>query len=248
MKLIISAFLCEPPSNISCFRDVTLYGKIYVFEDILLSCKKGTRSAYWEWLKSYGAHDFISYLILDEEKELLLQYPIDQYPEKIQALVFEMDTLGSNVGQYAFDVDRSEYGIKSMLKENGQFSVLASLDTYNKGDYDVSILEFDGQNNISNSFNMLDPGNQIATGFNMPKVISETDTIENSETASFEPPRTNHLQEIENKPLHAQKEDPNRIKEKKEAKGILTFDDTSESSVIYGKDLQIPAFIRRQHD
>jgi len=91
----------------------------------------------------------------------------DQYPEKIQALVFEMDTLGSNVGQYAFDVDRSEYGIKSMLKENGQFSVLASLDTYNKGDYDVSILEFDGQNNNSNSFNMLDPGNQIATGFNI---------------------------------------------------------------------------------
>ena len=69
MKLIISAFLCEPPSNISCFRDVTLYGSIYVFEDILLSCKKGTRSAYWKWLKSYGAHDFISYLILDDEKE-----------------------------------------------------------------------------------------------------------------------------------------------------------------------------------
>ena len=87
----------------------------------------------------------------------------------------------------------------------------------------------------------------IATGFNMPKVISETNTFDkSSETASFEPPKTNHLQEIENKPLHAQKEEPNEMKEK-EAK-ILTFDDTSESSVIYGKDLQIPAFIRRQHD
>ena len=88
----------------------------------------------------------------------------------------------------------------------------------------------------------------IATGFNMPKVISETNTIENSETVGFDPPRTNHLQEIENKPLHAQKEDPNKIREKKGAEKVLTFDDTSESSVIYGKDLQIPAFIRRQHD
>ena len=29
---------------------------------------------------------------------------------------------------------------------------------------------------------------------------------------------------------------------------MLTFDDTKESPVIYGEDLQIPAFIRRQHD
>ena len=88
----------------------------------------------------------------------------------------------------------------------------------------------------------------IATGFNMPQVISETNTFDNnSETTSFEPPKTNHLQDIENKPLHAQKEDPNKAEEKK-AEKILTFDDTSESPVIYGKDLQIPAFIRRQHD
>ena len=88
----------------------------------------------------------------------------------------------------------------------------------------------------------------IATGFNMPKVISETNTFDNnSETASFEPPKTNHLQDIENKPLHAQKENPNKTKEK-EAEKTITFDDTSESPVIYGNDLQIPAFIRRQHD
>ena len=88
----------------------------------------------------------------------------------------------------------------------------------------------------------------IATGFNMPKVISETNTFDNnSETASFEPPKTNHLQDIENKPLHAQKENPNKTEER-EAEKTITFDDTSESPVIYGNDLQIPAFIRRQHD
>lgn len=69
MKLIIDSNLCEPPSQIYPFRDVTLYAKTFVFEDVLLKCKPGTRSAYWSWLKSYGAHDFISYLIKESENE-----------------------------------------------------------------------------------------------------------------------------------------------------------------------------------
>lgn len=69
MKLIIDSNLCEPPSQIYPFRDVTLYAKTFIFEDILLKCKSGTRSAYWNWLKNHGAHDFISYLIKDTEKE-----------------------------------------------------------------------------------------------------------------------------------------------------------------------------------
>ena len=69
VNLTINSHLCEPPSSISCFRDVTLYASVYIFEDILLSCKKGTRSSYWKWLKDHGAHDFISYLILEGEEE-----------------------------------------------------------------------------------------------------------------------------------------------------------------------------------
>lgn len=69
MKLIIDSVFTEPPSEISCFRDVTLYGKTFIFEDVLLKCRKGTRTFYWNWLKSHGAHDFISYLLTDEEKE-----------------------------------------------------------------------------------------------------------------------------------------------------------------------------------
>jgi hypothetical protein len=68
MNLIIECALTEPPSNISCFRDVTLYGKTFVFEDVLIVCKKGTRSIYWDWLKRHGAHDFVSYLLRDDEK------------------------------------------------------------------------------------------------------------------------------------------------------------------------------------
>ena len=69
MNLIIDSDLCEPPSEVTCFRDVTLYGKIFIFEDILLRCRPGTRSLYWDWLKLHGAHDFISALILDHEVE-----------------------------------------------------------------------------------------------------------------------------------------------------------------------------------
>ena len=69
MKLIIDSFLCEPPSEVSCFRDVTLYGKTFIFEDVLLRCSSGTRSLYWNWLKKNGAHDFISYLLKENEEE-----------------------------------------------------------------------------------------------------------------------------------------------------------------------------------
>lgn len=69
MNLIISAPLCAPPSEAPAFRDVTLYGKTFVFDDVLLECEAGTRSFYWKWLKSRGAHDFVSYLLKTTERE-----------------------------------------------------------------------------------------------------------------------------------------------------------------------------------
>ena len=67
MNLLIEASLSEPPSEVSCFRDVTLYAKTFIFDDVLLVCESGTRSFYWEWLKRHGAHDYISYLAKAEE-------------------------------------------------------------------------------------------------------------------------------------------------------------------------------------
>lgn len=75
--LIIDCSLSEPPSEIHPFRDVTLYSKTFCFDDILLICPKGTRSSYWDWLKSYGAHDYISYLLTYSEHENgILMHPI----------------------------------------------------------------------------------------------------------------------------------------------------------------------------
>jgi len=76
VNLIIDCSLSEPPSEISTFRDVTLFGKTYCFDDILLCCPKGTRSTYWDWLKTHGAHDYITYLIRHHEPESgILMHP-----------------------------------------------------------------------------------------------------------------------------------------------------------------------------
>ena len=91
----------------------------------------------------------------------------------------------------------------------------------------------------------------IATGFNIPKAVSKLDEFHTkTETYTIETLHTRHLQEQVNKPLHAQKEKSteNSQEEPEQKKTVLTFDDTQDAPVIYGKDLQIPAFIRRQHD
>ena len=68
MNLIIDAGLSEPPSSISCFRDVTLWAK-FKYDDILLCAEDGTREFYNKWLKKHGAMDFISYIMLPSEHE-----------------------------------------------------------------------------------------------------------------------------------------------------------------------------------
>ena len=50
MVIIYDSILTEPPSSVSCFRDVTLYANIYLNGENLLRCPKGTRSIYWKWI------------------------------------------------------------------------------------------------------------------------------------------------------------------------------------------------------
>ena len=92
----------------------------------------------------------------------------------------------------------------------------------------------------------------IATGFNMPKTIDQIEEKEISSHESNKTPHTRQLQDQSNKPLHeirnnkSEEEKTDIFPEKK--KPVITFDDTKNSSVVYGDDLQIPAFIRRQHE
>mgnify|MGYP000946668754 CR=1 FL=1 len=70
MVIIYDCQLTEPPSSIYCFRDVTLFSEIYLNADNVLKCPKGTRTAYWNWIKNFGAHDFVSDLIKEDEDQL----------------------------------------------------------------------------------------------------------------------------------------------------------------------------------
>ena len=89
----------------------------------------------------------------------------------------------------------------------------------------------------------------IATGFNIPKAISRDDEDFHGRPnmKTVDTPPTRQLQDEVNKPLHAQKEKIEDAKPEKQ-KPVMTFDDTDDKPVIYGNDLKIPAFIRRQHD
>ena len=68
MILKIEATLTEPPSSLTVFRDTTLFASVFCELDVLLECKPGTRSSYWRWLKSGGAHDFVEELVREGEE------------------------------------------------------------------------------------------------------------------------------------------------------------------------------------
>jgi cell division protein FtsZ len=88
----------------------------------------------------------------------------------------------------------------------------------------------------------------IATGFNRKLVL---DNISNNHSSHKEvtPTQTQILADKANVPLHQLSFQENLIPkqhESEKSKKTLFFDDTHPQ--IYGDDLEIPAFIRRQHD
>jgi hypothetical protein len=69
MVIIYDCELTEPPSSVSCFRDVTLYSEVFLKNDNLIKCPRGTKSMYWKWIKKHGAHDFVKGIISNEEDQ-----------------------------------------------------------------------------------------------------------------------------------------------------------------------------------
>jgi len=63
MVIAISHMFTEPPSELSCFRDVTLYAKCFLDSQILLECPFSKQDLYWKWLKKRGAWDFIDDIV-----------------------------------------------------------------------------------------------------------------------------------------------------------------------------------------
>ena len=81
----------------------------------------------------------------------------------------------------------------------------------------------------------------ISTGFNTMNMETEI----NKKVEKSVP--TRELQELENKPLHAQKEE-SPVESNEENQNRMVFDDTQESPAIYEKRLEVPAFLRKQQE
>ena len=81
----------------------------------------------------------------------------------------------------------------------------------------------------------------ISTGFNTMNMESEI----NRKVEKSVP--TRDLQELENKPLHAQKEE-SPVESNEDNQNRMVFDDTQESPSIYEKRLEVPAFLRKQQE
>ena len=81
----------------------------------------------------------------------------------------------------------------------------------------------------------------ISTGFNTINMETEI----NKKVEKSIP--TRDLQELENKPLHAQKEE-SPVESNEPDQNRMVFDDTQESPAIYEKRLEVPAFLRKQQE
>ena len=74
-NLIIDAELTEPPSEVSVFRDVTLYSKVFMSLYVLLECESDMKDLYWYWLKRRGAYDFVDAILTPgEEQGIVISY------------------------------------------------------------------------------------------------------------------------------------------------------------------------------
>ena len=82
----------------------------------------------------------------------------------------------------------------------------------------------------------------ISTGFNtLDKDVRPIEKIEKTVP-------TSDLQNLVNKPLHAQKVDNSQNDNKQEKSERLFFDDTKEAPAIYENRFEVPAFLRKNQN
>ena len=67
MDLIIHGSLTTPPSQIYCFRDISLYAKCFLKSEVYVECHKDKIDEYWYWLKENNAYDFVDGMIKTNE-------------------------------------------------------------------------------------------------------------------------------------------------------------------------------------
>ena len=57
--IIIEAELSAPPSEVTLFRDITLFSNSFLRQNVVLECEKFERDFYYHWLKDRGCWDYV---------------------------------------------------------------------------------------------------------------------------------------------------------------------------------------------
>ena len=63
MLLLIDAELSAPPSEVTLFRDITLFSACFLKKNVILECKHSEQDYYYKWLKGRGSWDFVEDIV-----------------------------------------------------------------------------------------------------------------------------------------------------------------------------------------
>ena len=67
--VIIDAELTAPPSEVSLFRDITLYSNCFLEQKVVIECMREERDYYYKWLKDKCAWDYVEDMIRPRTEE-----------------------------------------------------------------------------------------------------------------------------------------------------------------------------------
>jgi len=78
-SLIINGDIINPPTSITCFRELTLIAKKAIHFEVFVECEH--KDFYWKYLKNFGAMDFVDDILnLGEENGLRIDSKLHYAP------------------------------------------------------------------------------------------------------------------------------------------------------------------------
>tara|TARA_B100001094_G_scaffold333097_1_gene408553 strand:+ start:2424 stop:2738 length:315 start_codon:yes stop_codon:yes gene_type:complete len=86
MDLIIHGSLTIPPSQVYCFRDISLYAKCFLNSQVFVECNKNEIDEYWYWLKDNNSYDFVDGMLRTNEIHGFKVGPKERSNLKIQSI------------------------------------------------------------------------------------------------------------------------------------------------------------------
>ena len=69
MLILIDAELCAPPSEVTLFRDITLFSTFFLEKKVLIECTQNEKDFYYKWLRDKSSWDYV-YDIIEPKTEV----------------------------------------------------------------------------------------------------------------------------------------------------------------------------------